>query len=80
MLIRWPKAIEAPRGRALDQPVELRDVLPTFLQTAGAQFNEKDFDGRSMLTLVRGQTDNWRPFIDLEHSVCYGGIRVPGTR
>jgi arylsulfatase len=73
MLVRWPKDIEAPRGQVLDQPVELRDVLPTFLQTAGVDFKEQDFDGRSLLQLIRGQTEKWRPFIDLEHSVCYGG-------
>jgi arylsulfatase len=27
-------------------------------------------DGRSLLDLVRGNTD-WRPYIDLEHDVCY---------
>lgn len=25
----------------------------------------------SLLRLVRGQLKNWRPFIDLEHAVCY---------
>ena len=71
MLIRWPKAIDAQRGRKLDPCVELRDVLPTFLDAAGAVVDEKRFDGRSMLQLVRGDTKGWRPYIDLEHSRCY---------
>ena len=28
-------------------------------------------DGRSLLELVRGRTGQWRPFVDLEHSMCY---------
>jgi len=72
MLIRWgSEFLEAPRGRVLNQPVELRDILPTFLDAAGADFDPGRFDGRSMLDLVRGQTEGWRPWIDLEHDVCY---------
>jgi len=72
MLARWPgEFLSAERGRALAQPVELRDVLPTFLDAAGAAADEKRFDGRSLLDLVRGKTAGWRPWIDLEHDVCY---------
>jgi choline-sulfatase len=72
MLIRWPgNFLDARRGHVLRQPVELRDILPTFLDAAGVSFDPKRFDGRSMLDLVRGKTDGWREFIDLEHDVCY---------
>lgn len=72
MLIRWPDSlVSAPRGRRLPQPVELRDILPTFLDAAGAPVNEDRVDGRSMLELLRGNTDDWREAIDLEHSRCY---------
>ena len=72
MLIRWPGwLVGAKRGQVLSWPVELRDVLPTFLDAAGAGFDEADFDGRSMLDLIRGRTDGWREYIDLEHSTCY---------
>lgn len=72
MLIRWGSGFrDAQRGRVLRQPVELRDILPTFLDAAGVGFNPARFDGRSMLDLVRGKTDAWRPWIDLEHDVCY---------
>ena len=30
-----------------------------------------NLDGKSLLELVRGNTKDWRPFIDLEHSMCY---------
>ena len=72
MLLRWPKrmGMNHQRGKKLSQPVELRDVLPTFLDAAGAPI-PNHLDGKSMLELVRGNTKNWRQFIDLEHSMCY---------
>jgi arylsulfatase A-like enzyme len=72
MLVRWPDGLAStPRGQVLVPPVELRDVLPTFLDAAGVAFDEKEFDGRSLLELIRGKTDRWRPYIDLEHNACY---------
>ncbi|MBM4034812.1 MAG: arylsulfatase [Planctomycetes bacterium] len=72
MLIRWGgNFLDAKRGQVLRQPVELRDVLPTFLDAAGVAADPKRFDGRSMLDLVRGKTQGWREWIDLEHDVCY---------
>ncbi len=72
MILRWPKSMSMarPRGWRLPQPVELRDVLPTFLDAAGSPV-PGHLDGRSLLELARGRTENWRPFIDLEHSMCY---------
>ena len=72
MLIRWPESLcSAERGRVISQPVELRDILPTFLDAAGVEFDPSQFDGRSMLELARGNADGWREYIDLEHSTCY---------
>jgi arylsulfatase len=72
MILRWPKSMGMgqQRGRTLSQPTELRDVLPTFLDTAGAPI-PGHLDGKSLLNLVRGNTKDWRPWIDLEHSMCY---------
>ncbi len=72
MLLRWPESMgmNHQRGKKLNQPVELRDVLPTFLDAAGAAIPDH-LDGKSMLELVRGNTKNWHKFIDLEHSMCY---------
>jgi choline-sulfatase len=72
MMIRWPdNLLSAKRGTFIDQPVELRDILPTFLDTAGTKYDPNRFDGRSLLELIRGSTKDWRPFIDLEHNICY---------
>ncbi|MGB2865740.1 MAG: arylsulfatase [Sedimentisphaerales bacterium] len=72
MLLRWPGSMgmDHQRGKTLTQPAELRDVLPTFLDAAGIPI-PNHLDGRSLLELVRGNTKDWRPFIDLEHSMCY---------
>jgi len=72
MVMRWPTGLlSARRGQVSPAPVELRDILPTFLEVAGAAGAE-DLDGRSLLPLVRGESDGWREYIDLEHDVCYG--------
>jgi len=72
MLLRWPRRLgmESRRGTSLQQPVELRDILPTFLDAAQAPIPDH-LDGKSLLELVRGRTGTWRAFVDLEHSMCY---------
>ena len=71
MLLQWPEGYPAAveRGSVLEQPVEIRDVFPTFMDAAGQPIPE-GIDGRSLLGLVRGETD-WRPYLDLEHATCY---------
>jgi len=54
MLIRWPASLNAERGQHLRQPLELRDVLPTFLNAAGAPIPGA-CDGMSLLRLARGE-------------------------
>ena len=71
MMMRWPSGMmDARRRVVLSQCVELRDVLPTFLEAAGAQLS-RPVDGRSLLSLVRKNDEGWREYIDLEHDVCY---------
>ncbi|MDP7061692.1 MAG: arylsulfatase [Planctomycetota bacterium] len=71
MLMRWgSKTLEAPRGQNRDELVELRDLLPTFLDAAGAKIPDS-VDGRSLLDPVSGRGEGWRDRLDLEHSRCY---------
>jgi arylsulfatase len=71
MMMRWPTGlVSARRGSVMAQPVELRDVLPTFLEAAGTE-PSRPIDGRSLLSLVRNNGAGWREYIDLEHDVCY---------
>ena len=72
MLMRLPArmGMEAA-GRVVENPVELRDVLPTLLEAAGAE-TPASVEGRSLLGLVRNGGAGWREFIELEHDICYG--------
>lgn len=72
MLMRCPEGLSGDAaGQVRDEVVELRDVLPTFLEAAGVRYSQEDFDGRSLLSLTRGETKGWRPYLDLEHARCY---------
>ncbi|MHB1097095.1 MAG: arylsulfatase [Gemmatimonadaceae bacterium] len=70
MIVHWPAGWTGARGRVLPNPVEIRDVLPTLLDAAGAAIPPQ-VDGRSLLTLARDPAAPWRPWIDLEHDVTY---------
>lgn len=72
MIVRWPDAlkIDARRGQVIHHLVELRDVLPTFLDAAGLD-KPTLMDGMSLLDLVRGKSDDWREVLDLEHCQIY---------
>ena len=70
MILRWPKnkAVNLVRGQIRDELIELRDVLPTFLDVAGFP-KPQDMDGESMLNIFRGE--QWRTILDLEHAQIY---------
>lgn len=42
----------------------------TFIDIAGGSV-PPDMDGRSLLKLIQGQQEQWRPYIDMEHATCY---------
>jgi N-acetylglucosamine-6-sulfatase len=58
MLARCPELFSG--GRVVNEMVANLDIMPTVLSAAGASIPQ-GLDGRSMLPLLRGQTDpNWR--------------------
>lgn len=69
-IVRPPKGMFTNQNQVLDQVVELRDVLPTFLDAAGQSIPDS-LDGKSVLDIVRRKAENWREFIDMEHDICY---------
>lgn len=71
-IVKWHKGLQkqVPAGARIEQPVELRDFLPTFIELAGGTV-PPDMDGQSLLRLVQGQETAWRRYIDLEHATCY---------
>ncbi len=66
-LVKFPAGAERvpAAGSADDRVVELRDVLPTMLDAAGAAI-PAEIEGLSLFG--RGP---WRPWLDLEHATCY---------
>lgn len=69
-IVKWPKNCHFTKGNKVDQPVELRDLLPTFLELAGGNV-PSDMDGKSLIQLMGNQANQWRKYIDLEHATCY---------
>ncbi|MDL2256340.1 arylsulfatase [Parabacteroides sp. OttesenSCG-928-K15] len=71
-IVKWPETLErkVPKGASIEQPVELRDFLPTFIDIAGGEV-PPDMDGKSLCKLVQGEEASWRKYIDMEHATCY---------
>lgn len=71
-IVKWPAGLPltVAKGTAVNQPVELRDFLPTFIEAAGG-IVPPEMDGKSLLHLVQGRADAWRKYIDMEHATCY---------
>lgn len=69
-IVKWPSACGFPKSGKVNAPVELRDLLPTFLEMADGQV-PADMDGQSLVHLMDGRGRSWREFIDLEHATCY---------
>lgn len=57
-------------GEPIENPVELRDLLPTFLSVNGVRQPDA-MDGMAITELVTAKQPQWRKYIDLEHSTCY---------
>lgn len=72
LIIRWPESlgIRAGRGQVIKELVELRDILPTFLDVAGVE-KPSEMDGMSMMGLIEGKKKGWRKVLDMEHGECY---------
>lgn len=73
-IVRYPSGMktQVKRGSVRDELVEIRDILPTFVEAAGGEIPES-VDGQSILRLLEDPaTADWRAVLDLEHSAAYG--------
>ncbi len=52
--------------RRVAEPIELRDIMPTLLDVAGAPIPET-VDGLSLMPLLRGEEVEWRQYVHGEH-------------
>lgn len=74
-IVHYPESMKAKvkRGAVRDELVEIRDILPTFVDAAGAQIPD-GVDGQSILSLLKDpKKAGWRTRLDLEHTGSYGG-------
>ena len=69
-IVKWPAGYAFEKGSKRQEPVELRDLLPTFIDMAGGTV-PNDMDGQSLADLMKDGVANWRKYIDLEHATCY---------
>ncbi len=69
MILSGPEALTGSKwGQVCHRVVELRDVMPTLLDLAGAPVPE-EADGESMLPLARSQEASIREWLHGEHSL-----------
>ncbi len=71
LLAHWPAGIPAKNnGTLVREPADIMDLLPTFLEVAGAQYptngNVKP-EGKSILTMIEGQPGDPRRLFCWEH-------------
>lgn len=69
-VVHAPRGMEIERGREIPQVVGWEDIMPTFLEVAGAPV-PGCVEGRSVLPLLRGEAKGWREYYHGEHSPCY---------
>ncbi|MEL7345067.1 MAG: sulfatase-like hydrolase/transferase [Pseudomonadota bacterium] len=64
MIIFDPRAeADATRGTVCDALVEAIDILPTFVEAAGATPQDNILEGRSLMPWIRGETPAWRDYV-----------------
>lgn len=78
--LRWPESlqnrIKAARNITRHEVVEIRDILPTFIDAANLTLTANqtaEIDGSSVLTLLNGNSSidsTWRKWIDMEFASC----------
>ena len=58
--------MKSSQGEAVDEVVDLMDIMPTILDAAGVDIPDS-VDGSSVLPLIRGEKGDWRKYI---HGEC----------
>ncbi|MFW6302999.1 MAG: arylsulfatase [Candidatus Sumerlaeota bacterium] len=65
-IMKFPNGMGIKQGRQIHELVELMDIMPTVLDMAGVEIPET-VDGRSLMPLLRGETNEWRKYL---HGEC----------
>lgn len=69
-LMRAPAKWGYPQEFVCQSPVGLQDIMPTLLDAAGIEIPDT-CTGKSLLPVMRGETDRVRDCLHGEHSGCY---------
>ena len=80
LIFSWP--LRLPKSLVIDELVELVDFLPTVMDLVGVEV-PAGIAGRSLLPLIHGQVDSWRPavFSEIDHAVSgYTALRLYSGR
>ena len=75
-LIIFGKGI--PKNKKIDTLVQSKDLAPTILDLSNIDYDSMQFDGKSLLPLMSGETEKIRDSIFIEEQVC--GIKRRGIR
>lgn len=70
LIVKPPKGISVNRGRTVQQPVGLEDLMPTILETVDVAIPDT-VEGRSLLPFVAGENPDWRDTYHGEHGPIY---------
>jgi uncharacterized sulfatase len=60
-LVRWPTVVKT--GSVSFAMIQYIDILPTLIEAAGGNPMTHDFDGRSLLPVLRGERSKHRDFV-----------------
>ncbi|MCH2375496.1 MAG: sulfatase-like hydrolase/transferase [Planctomycetes bacterium] len=80
LIFSFPKAL--PRGKVIDEPVEMIDFMPTLLALSDLKA-PSSARGRSLLPLIRGEVTKWNEACFSEHDYSndvYSCLREGGGR
>ena len=70
-VVKPPGSVDVNRGRIVDRPVGLEDVVPTLLSACGVPIPDT-VEGNSVLRLLDDpETDDWREYYHGEHGPIY---------
>jgi arylsulfatase A-like enzyme len=69
-IMKWPQQMNLDTNREIEAVVGWEDIMPTFLDLAGADIPDT-LEGRSILPLLKQESTDWRSYYHGEHSPCY---------
>ncbi|PCJ62852.1 MAG: hypothetical protein COA79_01630 [Planctomycetota bacterium] len=69
-LIQGSDQLGFKKGLTNDTPVCLEDIMPTLLELAEIEISN-NIDGKSLVSLLRGEAEEVRQYLHAEHSPCY---------